>query len=348
MNDAFKKIFDNLDKDLEIRKRLGIDSKILIIDGLNNYIRTWVVKPTTDDNGTHIGGITGFLQTIGVSIRKFDPTRLIIVFDGKGGSQRRRKKYPEYKIKRGHGVKLNRVHNWTDEKDEAKQMLYQLSRSIQYLKHLPVTIISIDNIEADDTIGYLCKELCIDEQQEIIIQSTDKDFFQLIRNNVKVYNPVSHVLIDNDYLMEKYKIHSNNFLLFKAMIEDKGDNIPGIKGIGVKTINKQFPILSEEKSYNLNEFIDYVKERENNSRAHKLLIDNEEKYRLYYDLITLAENNMSGQDKLKIISYYRKIPKKMDKFKIIKMSMNDKLYGVFPNIANWLDENFSYLNSFAK
>ena len=90
----------------EIKKKGGSldngepNDKVLIIDGLNTFIRVFSVIPTTNDDGIHVGGIVGFLRSIGYTINMFRPTRVIIVFDGKGGSSRRRKLYPEYKQKR--------------------------------------------------------------------------------------------------------------------------------------------------------------------------------------------------------------------------------------------------------
>ena len=86
----------------EIKKKGGSldggepNDKVLIVDGLNTFIRVFSVIPTTNPDGIHVGGIVGFLRSIGYTINMFRPTRVIIVFDGKGGSTRRRKLYPEY------------------------------------------------------------------------------------------------------------------------------------------------------------------------------------------------------------------------------------------------------------
>ena len=64
---------------------------MLIVDGLNTFIRVFSVMPTLNENGVHVGGIVGFLKSVGFAINMFNPTRTIIVFDGKGGSNRRRK-----------------------------------------------------------------------------------------------------------------------------------------------------------------------------------------------------------------------------------------------------------------
>ena len=66
------------------------NDRILLVDGLNTFIRSFVANPATNDNGIHIGGISGFLHSIGYAIKNIKPTRIIICFDGTGGSQRRR------------------------------------------------------------------------------------------------------------------------------------------------------------------------------------------------------------------------------------------------------------------
>jgi len=62
--------------------------------------------PSINDNGEHIGAVIGFLRSIGSLIRMVRPTRCIVVFDGIGGSVRRRKIYPEYKANRKNKMKL--------------------------------------------------------------------------------------------------------------------------------------------------------------------------------------------------------------------------------------------------
>ena len=87
---------------LEEIKQKGGDSasetandKVLIIDGLNTFIRCFSAIPTLNDDGAHVGGIVGFLRSIGYAIRTIRPTRTVIVFDGKGGSNRRKKVFPQ-------------------------------------------------------------------------------------------------------------------------------------------------------------------------------------------------------------------------------------------------------------
>lgn len=78
----FLEIFE----ELENERSTGPDDRVLIIDGLNTFVRVFATMPSLSDSGEHVGGILGTLRSIGSNIRDFNPTRCIIVFDGKGGS----------------------------------------------------------------------------------------------------------------------------------------------------------------------------------------------------------------------------------------------------------------------
>ena len=99
----FKSIFDQIKQEhtnAPANFARTKNSNILVVDGTNSFIRCWTVVPTLNDNGEHVGGISGFLTSMGYAIKMLKPTRVIIVFDGKGGSLKRKKLYQEYKDKR--------------------------------------------------------------------------------------------------------------------------------------------------------------------------------------------------------------------------------------------------------
>jgi len=349
MKKSYLDIFNQIDEESKLLKTYDKNSRILILDGLNNYIRIWVVMPTMNEDGLHVGGITGFLQTLGLTIRTLKPTRVIVVFDGKGGSVKRRKLYPAYKQNRGHGVRLNRSHDWADDEDEQKQMLYQLGRVVTYLQHLPVTVISIDNIEADDTIAYLATEFCKNnpDVKEAFISSSDKDFYQLVDDKIKIWNPHKKKIITKENLIEEYGIHPNNFLLFKAMDGDMGDNCPGIKGIGRKTAIKHFPFLSEERLYDKTDVLEYAQKHKGDASIYGKLIDNSNQYSRNYDVMRLAGDELTSGAALKIIKKFNEPTPTINLKKIQDLVMDDKVWSTFPNINSWININFSQLNHFA-
>ena len=153
-------------------KPMKLNDHVLVIDGLNNFIRCFSAIPMMSDNGYHIGGLIGFLRSLSYIIKLIRPTRILIVFDGKGGSQKRKKLFPEYKAGRAFKSKLNRRVEFTKEGDERTSMVQQMSRLMEYLDCLPVQTFSLDNVEADDVISYVANK---GNFTRCTIMSTDKD-----------------------------------------------------------------------------------------------------------------------------------------------------------------------------
>ena len=323
----------------EIKKKGGSlddgqpNDKVLIIDGLNTFIRVFSVIPTTNDDGIHVGGIVGFLRSIGYTINMVRPTRTIIVFDGKGGSNRRRKLFPEYKQNRKTKYRVNRTYDFASQEDEKQNMMMQLSRCVEYLDTLPVTVMSYDNIEADDTIGYLCRQVLT--ESKITVMSTDKDFLQLTDDRIKIWSPTKKKMYNQDMVMDEYGINSHNYIWYRVLDGDKSDNIPGIRGLGLKTIQKKLPFLTENRIVEIDEVVD-------------VLPDSKDIIELNYKLMQLSNVDISGSTKTKIIDKANEPINRLIKFKFQKMFLEDKLYTALPNITSWLATNFNQLNHYAE
>ena len=323
----------------EIKKKGGSldggepNDKVLIIDGLNTFIRVFSVIPTTNDDGIHVGGIVGFLRSIGYTINMIRPTRTIIVFDGKGGSNRRRKIYTEHKQNRKTKYRVNRSYDFASQEDERQNMMMQLSRCVEYLETLPITVMSYDNIEADDTIGYLCRQVLTDSK--ITIMSTDKDFLQLANGRIKIWSPTKKKMYDDKMVMDEYGINSHNYIWYRVLDGDKSDNIPGVRGLGLKTIKKKLPFLSENRIVDVNEVVDTLPE-------------SEDIIKLNYQLMQLSDVDISGSTKTKIIDKVNEPINRLIKFQFQKMFLEDKLFTALPNVTSWLSTNFNQLNQYAE
>tara|TARA_B100000287_G_scaffold433729_1_gene496176 strand:- start:62 stop:1084 length:1023 start_codon:yes stop_codon:yes gene_type:complete len=323
----------------EIKKKGGSldggkpNDKVLIIDGLNTFIRVFSVIPTTNDDGIHVGGIVGFLRSIGYAINMFSPTRVIIVFDGKGGSNRRRKIYPEYKQNRKTNYRVNRTYDFASQEDEKQNMIMQLQRVVEYLDSLPVTVLSYDNIEADDTIGYVCRQVLT--ESEITIMSTDKDFLQLANGRIKIWSPTKKKLYDEKAVFDEFGISSHNYIWYRVLDGDKSDNISGVRGLGLKTIQKKLPFLKEDRIVKMNEVVNE-------------LPDSKDIIELNYKLMQLSDVDISGSTKTKIIDMVNKPVNRLIKFKFEKMFLEDKLFTALPNLNSWLLTNFNQLNRYAE
>ena len=223
------------------------NSKTLVIDGLNTFIRSWSTAPNLSDNGDHIGGIVGTLKSIGYAIRLINPTRVILTFDGKGGAKSRQNIYAGYKADRAKNkIRLNRAITVDmNPEDEQVSMRRQMVALADLLTYLPVTIMLYDGIEADDVMGYIATQLR-QEGEKVVLMSSDKDFLQLVNKDVSVYSPTKKKIYNIDEVVEEFGIHPHNFINFRMIDGDKSDNISGVDGLGIKSIIKGFPILAEE------------------------------------------------------------------------------------------------------
>ena len=146
--------FNQIKQNTVQQESLQRDDKVLIVDALHTYIRHFPATPTMNDDGDHIGGVTGFLKSVGMIVRQFRPSRVILAFDGKGGSQKRRQAFSGYKDNRKSMTKLNRTYNFQTKDEEKESMRWQLKLLVNLLESLPVTVVAAENIEADDTIAY--------------------------------------------------------------------------------------------------------------------------------------------------------------------------------------------------
>jgi DNA polymerase-1 len=326
----------------DIRKELN---SILIIDGLNAFLRNFTMINHINQDGHHIGGLTGFLKSIGYAIRMVDPTKVVIVFDGVGGSNARRNLFPDYKANRN----VNRVTNYSifQSKDEEQESINnQMERLIQYLKCLPVSVVSIDGLEADDIIGYLATKFqAYEETQKVTIMSADKDFLQLVSDKVHCYSPTKKKIYTPKDVLEEFGVSSNNFLNYKILMGDQSDNIPGINGLGPKKLIKLFPELVSDDRVALENIIEKSAELINENKLYLSVVERRHQLEINKKLMSLDGDFLSPENKQLVKeaftnSYELNIPI------FLQLYSNDKLGESIPNVSSWLTQLFGYPNSF--
>jgi len=329
---------------------LDKDSKVLIVDGLNSFIRVFSAVPLVNDDGEHIGGYIGFLRSIAAVVRQFKPTRCVIVFDGKGGSARRKKMHSGYKEGRSMSTRFNRREDVGDQtvEQEIESMRLQMGKLSEYLQCLPITLISIDNIEADDTIAYLTTEVFGPKQSEVIVMSDDKDFLQLINDKTSVWRPVEKKFYTPKDVQEKFGIPAHNFIHYKVFMGDASDNIKGINGIGIKTLQSKFPLLLEDSTVGLEDILTYCSTRTDEHKVYKTVVENEATLRLNWELMYLKDLNISSNFKLMIADMAGRPIPKLDLYNFKKIFMRDKAYTAIPNVDSWLASSFNSLAAFSQ
>jgi len=334
----------------ELKADRTINSDALLIDGMNTFMRVWSMYPTTNDNGDHIGGYTGFLKSIGHAIRLRKPTRCIVIFDGKGGSARRRKIFPEYKMKKNVRFRVNRALSLDmDQTEESGSMKSQIVKLIQYLNMLPVTTICMDNVEADDVIALLARSYFSGLGKKCTIMSTDKDFLQLIDEDVTVYSPTKRTVYTPEKVLHEYGIHPSNFLLYRTIDGDRGDNIDGIKGIGEKKLKTAFPELATDQLVSRDDLIKISEDKIKQMPLYKNFLkeDNQQLLKRNYDLMQLKDSILPASMQTKVFDHVDSPVTELNKFEFSKKFAEDQLWAAFPNHHNWLMETWTILNNYA-
>ena len=335
-------IFDLLDG---VKKEDTSDpnSRVLIIDGLNLYLRVFAVNGMLNDNGVPIGGVMGFLKSLAYSIREVNPTRVIVVYDGNGGSQRRRKILSNYKENRKPNKRITRWDAFKDFEEENKSKKAQFKRLLQYMDSLPINVIAIDRIEADDTIAYIANNLL---EKEVTIMSADQDFLQLVNERITVWSPIKKKFYTPELVIKDYGVPAHNFLMYKVLMGDKSDNILGVKGLGPKKLPKIIPDIITDRVLNLDSIIQEALEGE--EPMHEKIVASEHQLEINEKLMDLKNPPISGELKLQIKNLLNQPINLLSRNDFITMYYNDCMGNALQIPDTWLTQHFVKLNTYAE
>ena len=344
----YQKLFKEIQQSKDDKQLYqNTNDNIVVFDGLNTFIRSFGATPSTNEDGDHIGGITGFLYSIGKVVRDFKPTRCVIVFDGRGGSAKRKTISKDYKANRANKTRLRRHdhHQFRTLEDEQEAMRWQFSRLVSYLDWLPVTFISIDGIEADDTIAYIA-DMYKDEYKKLTIVSTDRDFYQLVDERINIWSPIKKKMYDRKTVIEEFGVTPENYVMYRSFTGDKSDNIEGVRGIGPKTIIKNIPELASSVPFTLDELITKSKSNTENKvfakiLAHETVLDTNRK------LMDLKLLDIPAQKASNIRNILDQEIPLMNKAEFQRQFMEDKMWSVMKNLPEWLTKTWSSLHAFA-
>jgi len=294
-------------------------SNVMLIDGLNLFFRAYLMDPSLGPNGQPVGGIKGVFKILQKLIRENNPDKIFFCWDGYKSSIRRRATNSNYKEGRK-PVRLNRNFGELSEEDEKKNKYWQNARVIEYLNEMPISQIYLDYLEADDIISIVCAEMPGDKKTII---SNDKDFLQLLDPTTFLYRPCKEEIYDVEKTVKEFDIHPTNFALARAVVGDASDNLPGAKGVGLKTMAKKFPQLKEEKSVLLSEIFDSCKKETRPLKIHESIIETEALIKENYELMQLYSPSISIESRNRIRTLITDYPSCLNKTNIRKMMMED-------------------------
>lgn len=286
----------------------------------------------------------GFLKSIGFAIRQHNPTRVFIVFDGKGGSQRRKEIFEGYKSERGKNrFRVNRTYpEMMNEEEEHVSMRRQFVWLVDYLNVLPLTTLVYDGVEADDVIAFISNHFNSNQTSEVVIMSTDKDFLQLVNERTKVYSPTKKVVYDTDLVQKEFGLFHKNFLIYRVLDGDSSDNIPGVKGCGLKTLLKRFPELVDVE-VGVDDLLRLCEEREGLAKIYSDILQSKSQIQLNVELMGLSEPKIGGIQKTKILDMIGEKNKPVDKMEFIRVGLKHKMGQSWDNVHEWLKSTFGGL-----
>jgi DNA polymerase-1 len=315
--------------------------RVLLIDGLNLFFRNFAMLNMVNPQGIHVGGLGGFLRSLGALIRQIQPTSVYVVFDGVGSTTNRKNLLPEYKSERN----ITRVTNWKifdslDEEHEAK--IDQIVRLMHYLKQLPVKLIMQDKTEADDIISHLAQTIDKQYNGKSFIVSSDKDFLQLINNNIVVYRPIEKRVYTEELVKEKFNVLASNFLIYKTLLGDASDKVQGVKGLGPKKVSKLFPEL-ETSPITLDKIIEISQEKYKDNTIYSRIVVGETDLKRNYEVMNLQQPMLTDADKTEIEELIKSTPPTLESKLFMDLYNEDGLGGMIRNVDYWLKDNFSNL-----
>ncbi|MDT8322558.1 MAG: DNA polymerase I [Bacteroidota bacterium] len=199
--------------------------RFFILDGMAIAYRAYfafINRPLINSKGVNTSAIFGFVNTLDKILADEKPEHIAVAFDTAAPTFRH-ERFPEYKATR-------------------EKMPEDMVEQLPYLKKIVeayrIPVLEMSGWEADDIIGTLARR---GEKENLacFLVTPDKDFMQLVTENVKLFRPGktgdSYDIIDIDGVREKFGVTPAQVIDVLGLMGDQSDNIPGVRGIGEKT-----------------------------------------------------------------------------------------------------------------
>lgn len=247
--------------------------KLFLIDAYAIIYRSYyalIKNPRINSKGVNTSAIMGFCNTLNEVLKKENPTHIAVAFDPKGGTFRS-EMYPEYKAQR----------------DKTPEDIHNSVPVIKdILRAMNIEILEVAGYEADDVIGTYAT-LAGKSGVETFMLTPDKDYAQLVLDNVRMYKPRfggGYDVLGPSEVCAKYGIqHQDQVIDLLGLMGDSADNIPGCPGVGEKTAVK---LINEFGSIeNLLQNTDKLK-----GALQKKIVENKDKIRLSRELAVIKKD----------------------------------------------------------
>ncbi len=246
---------------------------LYLVDGYALIYRAFyamISRPLTTSSGENTSAPFGLARFLIDLLDAHEPDYLGVVFDA--GHSFREEKHPEYKATR---------------EKMPEELEASLPRCRELIEAFRVPVVEAENWEADDVIGTLARQAS-EEGLRTVIVSGDKDFYQLVDEDVWLMNPGrgGHAPVEAEWVTpenaaERLGVPPERVTDYLALIGDSSDNVPGVRGIGEKTAPKLL-----ERFPSVEEVLDRLDEVES-TRARNALEEHGEDALLSKELVTI-------------------------------------------------------------
>src|SRR5438128_3969105 len=202
----------------EVPARPVKKQSLFLIDGSNNVYRSYfAIRGLTNSAGLATNAVYGFITTLKKLLKDHNPDYIAVAFDI-GSAKSRHEAFADYK---------------KDRRPMPDDLAVQLPFVNEVLDGFHIPVIGIEDWEADDLIGTLA---CTarDHGYDVVIATSDKDFFQLVGDGIRLYHTGREVLYDANGVAEAFGVPPEKVVDVMAIMGDAIDNIPGVPGIGEK------------------------------------------------------------------------------------------------------------------
>lgn len=245
---------------------------VYVLDSYGLIFRCYfafINRPLTNSKGQNISALFGFFRNLHYILQHYKPDYIFAAMDSKSKTFRH-DFYPEYKATR----------NKTPDDLHA-----QIPWICQILQEMGIPILQCDGYEADDIIATIAKK-CKEKNQCCRILSGDKDLMQLVDDTTQILKPESGStwkVTGKEGVFAEWGVNPEQLLDLLSLYGDTADNIPGVKGIGVKTAGK---LLTDYQ--NLDGIYQHIEEIKGSVKTK--LQDGKENAYFSQKLIRLEEN----------------------------------------------------------
>ena len=204
----------------------------------------------------------------------------------------------------------------------------------------------MEKLEADDIIAYLSKRAS-KAGKKITIVSSDKDFLQLIDKNIEVYAPIKKKTFTIDNVKDEIGVLPQNYNIIKALLGDNSDNLPGVKGLGIKTILSEWKSFTYDSNASLQDVWDHCETQMDQDKPKKIfakIIHNWDRVMTNFKLMDLHRTTLDEKEVKQVEDVLKDPIPDLQTGAFLHHLDQDKIEGITKNTEGWL-ENFRGLTT---